>query len=68
MEFKKVNGDFILKYCEENKQIAWLKEAKATYGKNFLAIKRAFCLKFFPSIVPKAKPKAKGFFERVDEL
>lgn len=68
MEFKKVNGDFILDYCEKNNQKAWLKEAKATYGKNFLAIKRAFALKFFPDIVPKAKPKEKGFFERVDEL
>lgn len=68
MEFKTINGEFILAYCKENKQGEWLKEAKATYGKNFLAIKRAFCEKFFPSIVPQAKPKKTGFFDEIDKL
>lgn len=72
MDYKQVNGDFIKAYCKENKQVTWLKEAckPNDEGKrpSFLAVKRAFCEKFMPEIIPQAKPKKIGFFESVDSL
>lgn len=68
MDYKLMDGAFIIEWCKKNNQVDWLKKAYAKYGKNFLMLKRAFALEFMADIVPKAKPKEKGFFELVDEL
>ena len=65
--FKKCNGDDIIKWCEDNNQVAWLKAAAAD-NQNFLKLKRAFFEKFLPEIIPQPKPKTKPFRQRIENL
>lgn len=78
MDFNKINIDYIINWCIENKQVAWLKEeANKTYinknGKeckaSFIQIKYAFCRKFMPEIVPVAKEEKKPtMYDRIAAL
>lgn len=69
--------DFIIEYCKENGEVAWLKELVNTPGlvdKNgnprkigFVEVRNAFAKKFFPGLI-KTKEKKKTMFERIAEL
>lgn len=70
MDYKKITLDFIIDWCKENKQVAWLKAKAAetitetnedgtttTRKISFIELKRAFCLEFMADIVPVAAKK-----------
>lgn len=81
MNYYKINLDYIINWCEENKQVAWLKAkaaetvteekngVKITRKINFLELKRAFCLEFMSDIVPVAKKEKKPtMWDRIANL
>ena len=72
MEYNKINYEFIEAYCVEHKEAAWLKTMLATpIGDRkitFVELKIAFCKKFMPEVMPKAKPKKPSMFERAAML
>ncbi len=68
MEYKTLTIQDIINWCQENKQVAWLKAiAKKTIideeGNErkitFFEIKKAFAEKFMPEILPVAKKEKK---------
>lgn len=75
---KDIDFDFIKDYCVENGQVDWLKKVAKTKVPNdkngrkrkisFIEIRNEFAEKFFPAIVPVAKPKKKSIYELIDEL
>ena len=76
-DYKKMNLDDIIEYCQDNNQIKWLKEiAKNAYKTEegeyrditFIELKLAFCKKFMPEIMPVAKPKQPTMIQRIEAL
>lgn len=70
MEFKTMQFTDIVMWCKDNGQIPWVKE-QFTDGKNpsFITLKRAFCKKFMPELIPVAsKPKKPSMREMVEGL
>lgn len=69
--------DFIIEYCKEHDEVAWLKEIANTpnlVDKNgkarkigFMEIRNAFAKKFFPDLI-QAKTHKKSMFDRIMEL
>ena len=67
MDYKKMTIDDIIEYCQKNGEVEWLKsiaQPPATY----FQIKKAFCLKFMPEIMPKKKEKKPTMYERIKGL
>ena len=67
MDYKTMTIDDIIEYCQKNGEVEWLKgvaQKPATY----FQIKKAFCLKFMPEIMPKAKPKKPTFYDKIANL
>lgn len=69
--------DFIIEYCKEHDEVAWLKEIANTpnlVDKNgkprkigFVELRNAFAKKFFPGLIQN-KPRKKSMFDRIAEL
>ena len=55
MKVSEITGQFIIDYCKEHKEVAWLKETSKK-NKNFIALRTAFVKKFdeFKDLRPKA--------------
>lgn len=72
MDYKTMNRYDIIEWCKENKEVEWLKKeaAKVINGKKitFFQLKKNFCKKFMPEIMPKAKTKAPTFYEEIEAL
>lgn len=72
MEFRTINLDDIINYCQEHKEVAWLKETVATpiddRKISFIELKLQFCKKFMPEILPAGKPKKPSMYERIANL
>lgn len=82
MNYYKMNLDYIINWCEENKQVAWLKakaaeeiKEKAEDGTittrkiSFIELKRDFCLEFMADIVPVAAENKKvSMYDRIANL
>ena len=78
MDFKTMTIEQITEWCVENGQVEWLKKtAKKTRkvkGTNkvrkitFFEIKKEFCTKFMPEIIPQKQPKAPTMFDMIDAL
>lgn len=71
--------DYIIAYCQEKKEVKWLKEvalAPAKPDKNgherktsFFEIRNAFARKFFPDLAPKAaKEKKPTMWDKIEAL
>ena len=67
MDYKTMTIDDIINWCVANNQVAWLKEISATKPSYFV-LKRYFCKKFMPEIIPQAKPKKVSFYDRIASL
>lgn len=66
LDYKHLDFPFIKKWLEENNEQAWFKKLWIDYTTEhnvkkppFVVIKRAFCEKFMPDMLPKA-PKSKS--------
>lgn len=77
MNYKGMNIEDIIAWCQENKEVAWLKETAAkTYktedGKerkiSFIELKLEFVKKFMPEIAPKAQAKQPSMYDRIANL
>lgn len=73
LDYTKMNIQDIINYCEANNQQEWLKSValkKKANGKkpNFFEIKKAFCKKFMPEIIPVAKKKAPTMYDLIEAL
>lgn len=97
MNYKTMKIDDIIKWCQDNNQVEWLKAtaaqevtvkqypkvkneagkmvadktAKPKYVKapiTFIQIKKAFCEKFMPELLPKAKAKKPSMYEIIKGL
>ena len=77
MNYKDMRIEDIIAWCQENKEVDWLKEAAAkTYktedGKerriSFIELKLEFVKKFMPSIAPKAQPKKPSMYDLIAKL
>lgn len=72
MDYKTMKKEDIGEWCKANKQVKWLKDfvAPNDEGKrpSFFEIKKAFCEKFMPEIIPVAKPKAPSMYDYFDNL
>lgn len=77
MNYKDMRIEDIITWCQENKEVDWLKEAAAkTYktedGKerriSFIELKLEFVKKFMPSIAPKAQPKKPSMYDLIAKL
>lgn len=73
LNYKTMNIDDIIDWCEANSQTEWLKKVALKEDRNgkkpnFFSIKKAFCEKFMPEIIPTAKPKAKNMYDRIASL
>ena len=73
LNYKTMNINDIIDYCIANNEQEWLKRvALRENGKgkkpNFFVIKKAFCEKFMPEIIPTAKPKAKTMYDLIANL
>ena len=67
MDYKKMNLDDIINWCKANNQVDWLKK-EAANKPSFLVLKKAFCEKFMPEIIPQAKKKEPTMWERIAAL
>jgi len=58
MKISEVTGQFIIDYCKEHDEIAWLKKTSAK-NRNFIALRSAFVNKFdeFKDLRPKVAKK-----------
>ena len=75
---KEITLDYIISYCEDNKEVDWLVEVSETPVKpnkngvirkiSFIEIRNAFVCKFFPDLAPKAAPKKPTMYERIAAL
>lgn len=72
LEFKTMTIEDIIEWCQENNKTEWLKTyaAKKINGKapTYFQIRKAFCTKFMPEILPVAKPKAKTMYDKIAAL
>lgn len=77
MNYKDMNIDGIIEWCQANNEVDWLKETAAkTYetedGKkrriSFIELKLEFVKKFMPDIAPKAQPKKISMYDRISKL
>jgi hypothetical protein len=58
MDYKTMKFADVVEWCKANNQIKWLKEYKeANPNLSFLALKKAFAIKFMPEIIPTATAK-----------
>lgn len=76
MEYRKMKIEDIIEWCKANNQVAWLKDKVHEVKKDkdgndraitFVEIKREFCEKFMPDILPVANKK-KSMIELIDAL
>ena len=75
---KDIDFEFIKEYCVDNGHVDWLKKlakSKVPNDKNgvkrrisFIEIRNEFTKKFFPALVPVAKPKKKSIYDIIEEL
>lgn len=73
LDYVKMNINDIINWCVANNETEWLKAValrEDANGKkpNFFVIKKAFCTKFMPEIMPKAKAKAKTMYDLIEAL
>lgn len=77
MNYKDMRIEDIIAWCQENKQVEWLKQAASkTYptenGKerriSFIELKLEFVKKFMPEIAPKAQAKKPSMYDLIDSL
>lgn len=67
MDYKKMTLDDIINWCVENNQVAWLKAA-AKSKPSFLVLRKAFCEKFMPELLPTKKEKAPSMWDKIAAL
>ena len=67
LDYKKLNVDDIIAWCQANGEVAWLKK-EAANKPTFIQLKVAFAKKFMPEIMPKAKDKAPSMFDKIAKL
>lgn len=67
MNYKTMNLDDIVSWCQENNQVEWLK-AQGKAKKTFIEIKVNFAKKFMPEIMPKAKEKKPSMYDIINAL
>ncbi len=55
MKVSEITGEFIINYCKEHDEVAWLKKTSKA-NKNYIALRTAFVNKFdeFKELRPKA--------------
>ena len=73
MDYKKMKMENIIEWCVEHKEVNWLKEValkENAEGKlpSFFQIRKAFCLKFMPEIMPTAAPKKPTMYDLIAAL
>lgn len=77
MNYKDMTIEDIIQWCQEHKQVAWLKEAASkTFstedGKerriSFIELKLAFVKEFMPELAPKAQPKKASMYDLIAKL
>ncbi len=77
MNYKDMTIEDIISWCQENKQVDWLKETAAKVYKtedgkerriSFIELKLEFVKKFMPSIAPKAQPKKPSMYDLIKAL
>lgn len=67
MTIKDITGDYIIKYCQEKKEVKWLKETSKT-NRNFIALRTAFLNKFDDFAELRPKKGKKPLWQRIEEL
>lgn len=77
MNYNTMKIEDIIKWCQDNNEVAWLKEtASKTFtneeGKerriSFIELKIEFVKKFMPEIAPKAGPKKPSMYDIIADL
>lgn len=72
LNYKTMTIDDIIDWCKENGKKDWLKAFAAPDKKGkkptFFQIRKAFCTKFMPEIIPTAKPKEPNMYDKIDNL
>ena len=77
MNYKDMKVEDIIAWCQENKQVDWLKETAAKVYKNedgkerrisFIELKLEFVKKFMPEIAPKAQAKKPSMYDLIANL
>ena len=67
MDYKSMKIEDIINWCKANNEVEWLK-ANVVKPNTYFQIKKAFCLKFMPEIMPKAKAKKASMYDLVANL
>lgn len=73
LNYQKMSINDIIDWCQENNQTEWLKRVALKEDRNgkkpsYFVIKKAFCEKFMPEIIPVAKAKAKTMYDIIANL
>ncbi len=72
LDYKTMSIEDIIEWCQENGKTDWLKTyaAKEKNGKKptFFQIRKAFCTKFMPELLPKAKTKKPTMYDKIAAL
>lgn len=73
LDYSSMKINDIIEWCKDNNEVDWLKKtalAEDENGKkpNFFVIKKAFCKKFMPEIMPKGKKKMPTMYEVIGNL
>lgn len=68
MKIRDITGDFIINYCQEKKDVKWLKEVSKN-NRNFISLRTLFLNRYdeFEALRPKSKAK-KPLWQRIEEL